>query len=221
METEPLPTDAAPRDESPAATAAAATTWTPEAAEEALNAAVDAEQVVASGKMDDDTVIIADPDRAASPFAVPEVHGPSEDDDAEEDLRCRRYDDDDDDEDDAEEEEDIARSQHQDGVVSEDSHSEGATDEPATQATQGADSSSTEDDSDSDGAAAAATAPARGLTQWVGRALGFLEGSPVVRGVLRAAWVPLVIGLGVATVRPGITLLDALAPINFRDRTAV
>ena len=216
METEPLPTDAAPRDESPAATAAAATTWTPETAEEALNAAVDAEQVVASGKMDDDTVIIADPDRAASPFAVPEVHGPSEDDDAEEDLRCRRYDDDDD-EDDAEEEEDIARSQRQDRVVSEERHSEGATDEPAPAATQGADSS-TEDGSDSDGAVAA---PARGLTQWVGRALGFLEGSPVVRGVLRAAWVPLVIGLGVATVRPGITLLDALAPINFRDRTAV
>lgn len=216
METEPLPTDAAPRDESPAAPAAAAATRTPEAAEEALNAAVDAEQVVASGKMDDDTVIIADPDRAASPFAVPEVHGPSEDDDAEEDLRCRRYDDDDD-EDDAEEEEDIARSQRQDRVVSEERHSEGATDEPAPAATQGADSS-TEDGSDSDGAVAA---PARGLAQWVGRALGFLEGSPVVRGVLRAAWVPLVIGLGVATVRPGITLLDALAPINFRDRTAV
>ena len=215
METEPLPTDPVPQDESPATPAAAA--WTPEAAEAALNAAVDAERVVTSGKMDDDTLIIADPDRAASPSAVPEVHAPGADDDAEEDLRCRRYDDDD-------EEEDLARSTHRNGVVGGDGDSErkGPADEHAPAAPQDVGDSSAEGDSDGgEDTPAAAPAPASGLAQWVGRAVGFLEGSPVVRGVLRAAWVPLVIGLGVATVRPGITLLDALAPINFRDRTAV
>lgn len=217
METEPLPADPAPQDEVPAAVAAAA--WTPEAAEAALNAAVDAERVVASGKMDDDTLIIADPDRAPSPTAVPEVHAPTEDDDAEEDLRCRRYDDDDDEV----EEEDLARSKPQDGVVEGDDSDEGkeSTDEHAPATPQDTENTAEAEGDGVDAAAEAAPAPARSLSQWVGRAVGFLEGSSVVRGVLRAAWVPLVIGLGVATVRPGITLLDALAPINFRDRTVV
>ena len=56
-------------------------------------------------------------------------------------------------------------------------------------------------------------------TGWLSRKAAHVTASPAVRGVLRAAWIPLVIGLGIATVRPGIGLVDVLAPINLRDRT--
>lgn len=212
METDTLPTDPAPQDESHAVVTTAL--WTPEAAEAALNAAVDEERVVTAGKMDDDTDIIADPDRTPALLAAPDVHstGSGEgNDDEEEDLRCRSYDDEEE-----EEEEDIAQHKHQDGVV------EGISDEADLHPSAApADGTSAEEDDSEDAETASVPARAAGVAQWVGRAVGFLEGSPVVRGVLRAAWLPLVIGLGVATVRPGITLLDALAPINFRDRSSV
>ena len=57
------------------------------------------------------------------------------------------------------------------------------------------------------------------FTRWFGRTVNYFEESPTVRRVLRFGWIPLVIGMGIATVEPGITLLDVLAPINFRDRT--
>jgi len=58
-----------------------------------------------------------------------------------------------------------------------------------------------------------------GIIRWLGRTVNYLEESPTVRKVVRAAWIPIVVGLGIATVEPGITLIDVLSPINFRDRT--
>ena len=58
------------------------------------------------------------------------------------------------------------------------------------------------------------------LTRWLGETMNTLEQSPTVRRVVRWGWIPLVIGMGIATIEPGVTLVDVLAPINFRDRSS-